>query len=364
MSVIPYEFSSADPTCLVQPRLRRCTDKRTGRGLKVLKSPPIKATALGLGLPVHQIDTFSGWNLPEYHQTDNPYINLIIAVSFGRLIPSRILNQSKYNGLNIHPSLLPDLPGAAPIQWTIMHGRTTTGVTLQTLHPSKFDQGFILDQTPSPGLMIPNPDAITTKDLTDMLAPVGAEMLVNAIRNQLYLLQHKRFQPPEDEPPAIMAAPKITSQMQAIDFTTQTQAEILRRNRAIGPLYTFAQRDDVSGHSVRINCGKDMRVARAGDVPAEVKRTVASIPCAIPYAIVEKEADLHQSTQPLIVNASDTDPDDRQVILPTITVASMKAATGTAAAARAGLFASPMRLGEYDLYCFSHPLSSTNRVGP
>ncbi|KAI1616124.1 methionyl-tRNA formyltransferase [Exophiala viscosa] len=359
-----YRYSRTAESNVLSIDVVTRTDKRTGRGLKVLKSPPIKATAIGLELPIHQIDTFSGWNPPEYRQTNNPCINLIIAVSFGRLIPPRILNQSTYNGLNIHPSLLPDLPGAAPIQWTIIHGRPTTGVTLQTLHPSKFDQGFILDQTPAPGLKIPNPETITIKELTDMLAPVGAEMLVNAIRNRLYMPPHKPVQSREDKSPAIMTAPKITSRMQAIDFATQTQAEILRRNRAIGPLFIFAQHDDVSGRSIRINCGKDMRAARVGDVPNEVKKKVESIPPAIPYAIVEKHSDIHQSTRPLIVNASGPNMANHQIVLPTVTFASMKAAPGTAAAARAGLFRPPATVGEHQLYWFWHPLSSTNLDGP
>ena len=35
-------------------------------------------------------------------------INLVIAVSFGLLIPPRILGRAKYGGLNVHPSLLPE----------------------------------------------------------------------------------------------------------------------------------------------------------------------------------------------------------------------------------------------------------------
>ncbi len=35
-------------------------------------------------------------------------INLIVAVSFGLLIPPRILDGAKYRGLNLHPSMLPE----------------------------------------------------------------------------------------------------------------------------------------------------------------------------------------------------------------------------------------------------------------
>lgn len=67
---------------------------------------PIKNIAIAeLDLPVHQIDTFTGWEPPRPNDEN---INLIIAVSFGLLVPPRILNVAKYGGLNVHPSMLPE----------------------------------------------------------------------------------------------------------------------------------------------------------------------------------------------------------------------------------------------------------------
>ena len=54
-----------------------------------------------LDLKLHEIDTFTGWTPPSS-------INLVIAVSFGLLVPPRILGLAKYGGLNVHPSLLPE----------------------------------------------------------------------------------------------------------------------------------------------------------------------------------------------------------------------------------------------------------------
>ena len=34
-------------------------------------------------------------------------INMLIAVSFGLFIPARLVEDAKYGGLNVHPSLLP-----------------------------------------------------------------------------------------------------------------------------------------------------------------------------------------------------------------------------------------------------------------
>lgn len=67
---------------------------------------PIKNVAnTELGLNIHQIDTFTGWTPPQVH--DQPF-NMVVAVSFGLLVPPRILNSAKYGGLNVHPSMLPE----------------------------------------------------------------------------------------------------------------------------------------------------------------------------------------------------------------------------------------------------------------
>lgn len=72
---------------------------------------PIKAVAKELRLPIHEISTFTGWQPPVY---GNEHISLVIAVSFGLLVPPRILNLAQYGGLNVHPSLLPayDISGS------------------------------------------------------------------------------------------------------------------------------------------------------------------------------------------------------------------------------------------------------------
>jgi methionyl-tRNA formyltransferase len=79
---------------------------------------PIVEAAKLLELKVHQIETFTGWEVKQVFlnyfkiETDPlkppPGINLIIAVSFGLLVPPRILGKAKYGGLNVHPSMLPE----------------------------------------------------------------------------------------------------------------------------------------------------------------------------------------------------------------------------------------------------------------
>lgn len=189
---------------------------------------PIKRVANELELDLHQIDTFKGWQPPVS-------INLVVAVSFGLLVPARILNGAKYGGLNVHPSLLPDLRGPAPIIHTLLKHRSHTGVTLQTMHPTRFDHGAILDQTPTPGIRIP---AMCTPDeVLRLVGPLGAEMLCRSIERGLFLSPVKDAQKDVAELGGFDHAPKITPEDRHIDWKTWTVEDIVVRDRVLGRLW-------------------------------------------------------------------------------------------------------------------------------
>jgi methionyl-tRNA formyltransferase len=90
----PHNIQSIDVVCR--------TDKSVGRGLKTVRQAPIKQVAIDLGLPIHQIDRFS-----DFKPAPGAY-NLIVAVSFGLLIPAKLIEGATYGGLNVHPSYLPE----------------------------------------------------------------------------------------------------------------------------------------------------------------------------------------------------------------------------------------------------------------
>ncbi|PYH46104.1 methionyl-tRNA formyltransferase [Aspergillus saccharolyticus JOP 1030-1] len=210
--------------------------KRVGRGLKKIQEVPIKAVAQDLSLPVHEIDTFRGWTPPVLPAGP---INLIVAVSFGLFVPPRIINGAKYGGLNVHPSLLPDFRGPAPLHHTLLNGRTRTGITLQTLHLKHFDHGTILAQTPAPGFDIPTPASCTVPDLLNVVAPKGAEILVAGIREGLFVppVKDAGWRSTVNDSPLIHAT-KIVPEDRHIDWTNWTLHEIQRRHQVLGPLWS------------------------------------------------------------------------------------------------------------------------------
>ncbi|KAJ5818372.1 methionyl-tRNA formyltransferase family protein [Penicillium riverlandense] len=208
--------------------------KRVGRGLKKIREVPIKAAASDLSLPIHEIDTFTGWTPPTS-------VNLIVAVSFGLFVPSRLLNSAKYGGLNVHPSLLPDFRGPAPLHHTLLAGRNKTGVSLQTLHLKHFDHGTILSQTPAPGFDVPNPESCTVPELIDVVAPKGAQLLVDGIKEGLFVppVVDAGWRAAQGSHDLIHAA-KIKPEDRHIDWTNWSLVNINRRSRVLGPLWSKA----------------------------------------------------------------------------------------------------------------------------
>jgi methionyl-tRNA formyltransferase len=201
--------------------------KPTGRGYKVLREVPLQSVARSLSLPIHTLNTFTGWTPPT------PY-NLIIAVSFGLFVPRRILRSAAYGGLNVHPSLLPDLRGPAPLHHALLSGRTHTGVSLQTLSEESFDRGEVLAQTPLPGVPIARGMDVTA--LRDVLAAAGAEMLVEGLRAGVHVPPRKDvgWVPSERERKAVAHAPKITKRDAEVQWDAWTPEVMVRRARVLG----------------------------------------------------------------------------------------------------------------------------------
>lgn len=187
-------------------------------------------------------------------------INLIVAVSFGLFVPARLLRAARYGGLNVHPSLLPEFRGAAPLHHALLAGRPATGVTLQTLDDKTFDAGVVLDQTPLDRLVPIGEEAgrTTVPELLAALTPVATDMLVRSLREGRHVppLRAVGWQQEQQEqgrsdgsrlflPDATALAPKITPQMRQLvppppagsDVPVWTAGQAVLRQNVIGPLW-------------------------------------------------------------------------------------------------------------------------------
>lgn len=101
-------------------------DRPRGRGKK-LHPPPIKTLAQQHGLSVIQPVGVKEENFIQSLKGQNP--DLIVVVAFGQILPPKILRVPHHGCINLHASLLPAHRGAAPINWALIKGEETTGVT-------------------------------------------------------------------------------------------------------------------------------------------------------------------------------------------------------------------------------------------
>lgn len=116
-------------------------DKKAGRGQQ-LRSSRVKETANELNLPLFQPTNLKDTDFAHSFQALD--CDLAIVVAF-RMLPESIWNAPRFGSINLHASLLPQLRGAAPIQWAIRHRLTETGVTTFALQHA-IDTGDILLQ--------------------------------------------------------------------------------------------------------------------------------------------------------------------------------------------------------------------------
>jgi methionyl-tRNA formyltransferase len=118
----------------------------------------------------------------------------------------------------------------------LIAGETHTGVTLQTLHPEKFDHGTILAQTSAPGFEIPNGGACTCLELLDFITPKAAELLVQGIRDRVFVEPINPIIP--ESTISTRHAPKLQTKDRQIQWGLQSADELVRRDRALGRLWS------------------------------------------------------------------------------------------------------------------------------
>jgi methionyl-tRNA formyltransferase len=147
-------------------------DRPVGRGGKV-SPPPIKEAALRLRIAVHQPPTLRSPEAVSLLRELSP--EAIVVVAYGQILRRAVLDLPPLGCVNVHPSLLPKLRGASPIQSAIREGHAETGVTIMLMN-ERMDAGPILSQASYP---IFTDDTAAT--LGDRLAIAGAELLVDTL---------------------------------------------------------------------------------------------------------------------------------------------------------------------------------------
>ena len=149
-------------------------DKPKGRGMELAFSP-VKELALQAGIPVFQPDKMRDGRALKILQELKP--DILVVVAYGRILPDELLALPQYGAVNVHGSLLPKYRGAAPIQWAVLNGDRTTGVSTMYL-AHDMDAGDIIYTAETP-----IGEFETSGELFDRLMVMGAELLVKTLRD-------------------------------------------------------------------------------------------------------------------------------------------------------------------------------------
>jgi len=142
------------------------------RGLE-LQPTPIEREARRLGLPVKTPKTLRDEAAQDEFRAFDADAAVVIA--YGLLLPKPVLDAPRLGCFNVHASLLPRWRGAAPIHRAIMAGDKESGVTIM-----KMDEGL---DTGAMAMVerVPIAPDMTTGDLHDALARLGADLMVRAL---------------------------------------------------------------------------------------------------------------------------------------------------------------------------------------
>ncbi len=155
-------------------------DKQKGRGL-ALGETVIKSTAKSLGLRIYQPDQINSNETVKFLK--NLQADLFVVIAYGQILPQDVLDIPKIFSINIHASLLPKYRGAAPINWAIIKGDKTTGITVIKM-TQEMDAGPIILQKAAD---IHDEDTAVT--LENRLSDIAAALLLNAVES----LQKKNY---------------------------------------------------------------------------------------------------------------------------------------------------------------------------
>lgn len=196
-------------------------DKPKGRGHK-LQPPPVKELALRHSLPVLQPDTLRDEAVQESIAELEP--DAIIVVAYGKLLPSKVLSVPRLGCINVHGSLLPKYRGAAPIQWAVINGEKTAGVTTMFMAEGMDTGDMLLKSETEVG-----PEE-TSGELFDRLKLLGAKLLTETLDK---LEQGELKAIPQDGTQATLA-PLLKKEMSALDWSEPAQ-RIHDRIRGLNP---------------------------------------------------------------------------------------------------------------------------------
>ena len=250
-------------------------DKPQNRGMK-LAAPPVKTLAESAGIPVYQPASMRTGEAMELLQALRP--DVLAVVAYGKLLPPEILALPKFGAVNVHGSLLPKYRGAAPIQWAVLNGDETTGVSTMFLSEGMDEGDVIFSQETAIG------EQETAGELFDRLALMGGALLVKTLR----AIEAGTAPRTPQDPNAATYTRQLTKALCPIDWTN-TPRQIVKHVCGLSPwpvATTELQGTQFKIHRVEIGAGETTK--QPGTVLAAGKEGI-SVACGGGGIVVIRE---------------------------------------------------------------------------
>jgi len=190
-------------------------DTAKGRGMKLIEDV-VKQTAKENGIPVFQ---------PEKLKTGEALTDLtalspdiVVVVSYGKILPAEILAVPPLGCVNIHGSLLPKYRGAAPVQWSVINGDRETGVTSMYMDVGMDTGDIIMTKKTAIG------ERETAGELYERLGLLGAELLAET----LDAIERGTAGRRKQDGGLATYAPMLTKALSPIDWNADARAVVSR----------------------------------------------------------------------------------------------------------------------------------------
>ena len=225
--------------------------KPIGRGRK-LRSTAVGQFAKENNLNLIETESLKSAELHDQLSALKPDVFVVVAY---RILPKSLIDLPKYGAVNLHASLLPKYRGAGPIQWSLMNGDKTTGVTVFQINPW-VDRGEILLQKEMD--IFPDDDMLS---LGMRLCNAGANLIVDALDR----LENGTIHSWPQKNDLAISAPKITMEMTVINWTWPAE-KIHNWIRGLSPRPGMST--TLNGKNFRIYKTKvlDMENGRSGEI--------------------------------------------------------------------------------------------------
>lgn len=216
-------------------------DKPKNRGMQLQESP-VKEVAKKYNIPVLQPKKVRGdMEFLEKIKSFNADVSVVVA--FGQILPKEVLYATKYGSINVHGSLLPKYRGAAPIQWSVINGDETAGVTTMYMDEGLDTGDMILKAEVKIG------EEETAGELYERLKVIGADLLIKTL-----IEVENGTATREKQPSDFSYAPMLSKETGKIDWN-KTSREIDCLVRGVSPwpgAYTELNGKKFKVHKVKV----------------------------------------------------------------------------------------------------------------